>query len=70
MTADEVRQAMGSEFSALADELRERFGAKLVFLKTAQVTLGKDPSADAVLANGQRDEVSERLAFWYRSRRA
>ena len=70
MTAEQIRKAMGPEFCALADVLRDRFAARLVFLRTADVTIGTDPSINAVLANGQPDEVSERLAYWYRSRYA
>lgn len=40
MTAAEVRAAMGQELCAIADALREKFGAKLTYLKTAEVALG------------------------------
>jgi hypothetical protein len=43
MTAEEVRAVMASEpeLLALADALREKFGAKLVWLKTEAVEIGK-----------------------------
>jgi len=46
MTADEIRAAMSvdPELLSLADALRERFGARLVWLKTADIEVGRRPS--------------------------
>lgn len=43
MTADEVRQAMAvdPEFVEFAEQMRERFGARLTWLKTPTVEIGK-----------------------------
>lgn len=43
MTAAEVRDAMGPELCGIADALRERFGARLTYLKTEAVALGTKP---------------------------
>lgn len=43
MTAVEVREAMGPELCAVADVLREQFGARLTYLKTAEVAMGTKP---------------------------
>jgi hypothetical protein len=65
MTAEEVRMAMGPEFCGLADELRERFGAKLVWLKSGALEIGKDPTIGSVNANGKLDDEIERMRYWY-----
>lgn len=70
MTADQIRKAMGGELCALADTLRERFDAKLVFLETPDVKLGKDPSLGSVRTDGKLDEVTKQMAYWYRARQA
>jgi hypothetical protein len=41
--AEKVRAAMGSEFCAVADALRETFGAKLVWLDTSTLKIGEKP---------------------------
>jgi hypothetical protein len=41
--AQKVREAMGAEFGAVADALRETFGAKLSWLKTSALTIGEKP---------------------------
>jgi len=43
MTATEVREAMGPEMCEIADMLRARFGARLTYLKTAEVVMGTKP---------------------------
>lgn len=43
MTAAEVREAMGPEMCAIADALREQFGARLTWLKTPEVVIGTKP---------------------------
>lgn len=49
MTADEVRAAMGPDMCAVADALRERFGAKLEWLRTDSLELGKPlPPAEPI----------------------
>jgi hypothetical protein len=56
---------MGPELCAVADELRTRFGAKLVYLDTPDVKLGTDPSIGSVRASGKLDDESETLLNWY-----
>jgi hypothetical protein len=43
MTADDVRALMAADpdFLALADQLRSRFGAKLIWVKVGNVEFGK-----------------------------
>jgi hypothetical protein len=41
--AERIREAMGPEFCAVADALRETFGAKLVWLQTPRLTVGTEP---------------------------
>lgn len=48
MTAIEVREAMGPEMCALADALRERFGAKITFLKTPELLIGIPPGGEPI----------------------
>jgi hypothetical protein len=43
MTAAEVREAMGPEMCAFADAMRDRFGAKLCWVRTDSVELGSEP---------------------------
>ena len=54
MTAAEIRAAMSvdPELLHLADALRERFGARLTWLKTADIEVGRPPS-------GPRDTVED-----------
>lgn len=40
-TPSEVRAAMGPEMTAWAALMRERFGARLVYLRTPSLTLGR-----------------------------
>lgn len=46
--AERIRNAMGPEMCAMADALRETFGAKLTYLKTADMTIGVPPLAEPV----------------------
>jgi len=62
MTAEEIRKAMGPEFTSVADQLRERFGAKLVWLKTDSLEIGKEPGGEPI---GERSWIEERMRFWY-----
>lgn len=41
--AEKMRAAMGPEMCAVADALREAFGAKLVWLATPTLTMGTKP---------------------------
>jgi hypothetical protein len=41
--AEQVRSAMGPDLCAVADALRETFGAKVVWLSTEKLTLGVEP---------------------------
>jgi hypothetical protein len=41
--AERIRDAMGPEFCAVADALRQTFGAKLVWLHTPGFTVGTEP---------------------------
>ena len=41
--AIKVRQAMGDDLCAVADALRETFGAKLSWLETPTMTVGTEP---------------------------
>lgn len=43
--AEQVRSAMGPELCAIADALRETFGARVVWLSTPKLTLGEEPEA-------------------------
>ena len=38
-----IRAAMGPEMSAVADTLRDTFGAKLTWLETPSLTMGTKP---------------------------
>lgn len=69
MKAEQIRNAMGPEFCAVADGLRETFDAKLVFLETPTVKIGKDPAIGSVRTDKPDTEL-ERLAFWYGRRSA
>ena len=39
--AERVREAMGPEFRAVADELRSTFSARLVWFESGTLTMGK-----------------------------
>jgi hypothetical protein len=39
--AERVREAMGADFRAVADVLRSTFGAKLAWLESESLTVGK-----------------------------
>jgi hypothetical protein len=41
--AEKVRAAMGPELRAIADALRETFGAKLSWLETPTMSVGTEP---------------------------
>src|ERR1041385_2882647 len=41
--AEKIRAAMGPEFAAVADSLRETFGAKLTWLETPRLSTGTKP---------------------------
>jgi hypothetical protein len=41
--AEKVRAAMGADLRAVADALREAFGAKLTWLETPTMTVGSEP---------------------------
>lgn len=41
--AEKIRAAMGPDFCAVADALRNTFGAKLAWLKTPTLTVGTEP---------------------------
>jgi hypothetical protein len=41
--AEKIRAAMGPEMCAVADALRETFGAKIAWLETPTLTLGTKP---------------------------
>lgn len=68
MTADQIRQAMGSDMCAVADVLRDGFGAKLIWLKSEDLEVGRDPSLGSVRADGKLDTEIERLRYWYGKR--
>lgn len=40
---EKIRQAMGPEFRAVADQLRIDFGAKLTWFEGDGVSMGKEP---------------------------
>jgi hypothetical protein len=63
--AEDIRAAMGPEMCTVADALRDTFGAKLVYLDTLAVKIGKDPSEGSVRASGKPDEELEQLRYWY-----
>jgi len=69
MTADQIREVMGPEFCAVADDLRVRFGARLVWLKAGDVEIGKDPAIGSVPSSGKDEEI-ERLRYWYGAKQA
>jgi len=62
MTADQIREVMGPEFCAVADDLRERFGAKLTWLKAGEFEIGKPPGGEPI---GELAWIQERIRFWY-----
>jgi hypothetical protein len=41
--AERIRTAMGPDLRAVADALREQFGAKLAWLKTPALEVGSEP---------------------------
>lgn len=41
--AEQIRAAMGPEMCAVADALRETFGAKLVWLCASTLVVGEEP---------------------------
>lgn len=41
--AEKIRAAMGPEMCAVADALRETFGAKLAWLETPALSIGERP---------------------------
>lgn len=41
--AEKIRAAMGPELTAIADSLRETFGAKLTWLETPTLSMGTKP---------------------------
>lgn len=65
MTADQIRRAMGAELAAVADQLRSDFGAKLTWLKSEDLEVGRDPSIGSVRANGKLDEETRQMKYWY-----
>jgi hypothetical protein len=71
MKAGDVRKAMGAEFCSVADALKETFGvAKLDYLDTPLVKVGRDPSAGSVRTDGKVDEIAQQMGYWYRARQA
>jgi hypothetical protein len=46
--AEKIRAAMGPELCAVADALRETFGARLSYLKTADMVMGIPPGGEPV----------------------
>jgi hypothetical protein len=46
--AERIRDAMGSEFCAVADALRETFGAKLTWLETPSIQTGTPPGGEPI----------------------
>lgn len=42
---EKIRAAMNSELRAIADQLRADFGAKLTWLETPEINIGKPPEA-------------------------
>ena len=40
---EKIRAAMGPEFRAVADQLRDQFGAQLTWLDTDDLKIGKPP---------------------------
>ena len=71
MKAADVRKAMGAEFCAVADALKGTFGvAKLDYLETPTLKVGKDPSLESVRTDGKVDEIAQQMAYWYRTRQA
>lgn len=46
--AERIRQAMGPEMCAVADALREQFGARLTYLKTATDLFGIPPGGEPI----------------------
>lgn len=46
--AEKIRAAMGPELCAVADALREKFGARLVWLETSTLTIGEKPEEGGV----------------------
>ncbi len=54
MTPEQVRAAMPPEVLELCDACRERFGARLLYLETESVKLGRDPVPELEFSNVQR----------------
>lgn len=46
--AEKIRSAMGPELCAIADALRETFGAKLTWLETPSLSMGTKPEEGVV----------------------
>jgi hypothetical protein len=56
MTPEQVRAAMPPEVLELCDACRERFGARLLYLETESVKLGRDVIPEVDFANVQKGE--------------
>jgi hypothetical protein len=59
MTAAEVREAMGPEMCAVADALRETFGAKISWLDTPTIASGTPPGGEPI---GEKSFRGQRVA--------
>ncbi len=53
MSVNDTRAAMPPEVLELCDACRERFGARLLYLETESVKLGRDPVPELEFSNVQ-----------------
>lgn len=55
--AERMREAMGPEMCAVADALRETFGAKLTWLETQDIQIGRRPGGEPI---GEKSYLAKR----------
>lgn len=55
--AERIREAMGPDFCAVADALRETFGAKLSWLETPAFKTGAPPGGEPI---GEKSYIARR----------
>lgn len=60
--AERIREAMGPDFCAVADALRETFGAKLAWLETPEIQTGTPPGGEPIGEQAWRRIRDEREA--------
>lgn len=57
--AERIRDAMGPDMCAVADALREKFGAKLVWFESGEFTMGKPLQPSEPIGERSRNRKRE-----------